>query len=86
MEVYIKKGFIVERNIDLDTFRLLGVQKIKHDRKWLKTVSSIKGFVLRIVHEIYANLSDQVDNKGHSCIGKVYVKGHAYDFSPRIIN
>ena len=32
--------------MDLDTFRLLGVKKIVHDRKWVKIVCNIKGYFL----------------------------------------
>ena len=57
-----------------------------HDRKWLKTVSCIKGFVPRIVHEFYANMSEDIETKRHPCYYKVYVRGHVYDFSCRFIN
>ena len=33
MEGFTKRGFIVERNMDLDTFGLLGIKKIIHDKK-----------------------------------------------------
>ena len=52
MPLYTTRGFIVERNMDSDTFRLLGAKKIVHDRKWLV----LRGFIPKIVHEFYVGV------------------------------
>ena len=58
------REFISERNIDLESFRTLGVSKIIVDIGWKQTICDVKEYVLRIVSEFYANLSEDVDSEG----------------------
>ena len=59
-EKYITRGFILERPMKLDSFRAMGVQKIVEDRGWESTITNILRFVTKVVHEFYANLSDNI--------------------------
>ena len=45
------REFIPERNMDLESFRILGVSKIIIDNGWKQTISEVKGFVPRITRE-----------------------------------
>ena len=53
------------------------------DRGWGSTINNIPRYVTKVVHEFYANLSDNITVPGESQFEKVYVKGHVYGFSPR---
>ena len=79
------REFISERNIDLESFRPLGVSKIIIDIGWRQTVCDVKEYVPSIVREFYANLSEDVDSEGKPEFQKVFVRGHVYDFSSKII-
>ena len=79
------KEFILERNIDLESFRVLGVSKIIVDIGWRQTVCDVKEYVPRIVREFYANFSDDIDNVGVPAFQKVFVRVHVYEISPKII-
>ena len=69
----------------LDSFRALGVQKLMDDKSWKSTITNIPRFVTKVVHEFYANLSDNMVVQGDSQFEKVFVRGHIYEFSPRVI-
>ena len=84
-EKYITHGFILERPKKLDSFRVVGVQKIVEDRGWVSTISNIPRFITKDVHEFYANLSDNIVVQGETQFERVFVKGHIYEFSPRLI-
>ena len=86
IEGYTKRSFIVQRTMDLGTFRLIAMKKIVHNRKWLKTISNIRRFVPRIVYEFYANMSGQINTKSHPYFCKIYFRGYVYDFSSKVIN
>ena len=82
---YITCGFILERPIKLNSFKALGVQKLVEDRRWESTIDYIPRFVTKVVHEFYANLSDNINVQREPQFEKVFVKGHMYEFSPRAI-
>ncbi|PON78710.1 hypothetical protein TorRG33x02_237540 [Trema orientale] len=63
--------------LSLESFRRIDVKKTVDDRKWLNTMTSIKGFVLTVICEFYANLSDDMDEEDSPYFQKVYVRGHA---------
>ena len=63
-EKYITRGFIVERAVKLESFRGVGVEQIIYERGWESTVTNIPRFVTKVIHEFYANLSDNIVVKG----------------------
>ena len=46
---------------------------------------SFPRFVTKVVHEFYANLSDNIVVEGEDQYKKVFVRGHIYEFSLRVI-
>ena len=50
------------------------------------TISNIPRFITKVVHEFHANLSDNILVKGEEQFEKVFVRGHVYEFSPRVIS
>ena len=84
-EKYITSGFIVERPIKLNSFRVLSIKKLIEDRGWESTISNIPRFVTKVLHEFYANLSDNIVVQEEPQFEKVFVRGHVYEFSPRAI-
>ena len=58
------REFISKRNIDLESFRTLGVRKIIIDIRRRQTICDVKEYVHRIVREFYAHLSEDVDHEG----------------------
>ena len=72
-------------NINMETFRTIGVQKIIEDREWNHIVSNVKGFIPSVGHDFYDNLSKNVDVADSLEFKKVYVRGHIYEFSPKAI-
>ena len=48
----------------LESFRVVRVQKIVDERGWGSTMSNIPRFVTKVVHEFYANLSDNIIVEG----------------------
>ena len=69
----------------LESFRAVGVQKIVDERGWVSIVSNIPRFVTKVVHEFYANFSDNIVVEGEDQYEKVFVMGHFYEFLPRVI-
>ena len=63
-EKYLTRGFILQRPIKKDSFRALGVQTLTEDRGWKSTINNIPRFVTKVVHEFYANLSDNIVVQG----------------------
>ena len=61
--------------IKIESFRALGVQKIVEERGWGSTISIIPRFVAKVVHEFYANLSDNIAVPREPRFENVYVKG-----------
>ena len=61
---YITLGFIVEKPIKLDSFMALGIQILIEDKGWGFTISNIRRFIIKVVHEFYANLSDNIVVQG----------------------
>ena len=53
--------------------------------EWLFSVTEIQGFVAGVVHKFYVNLSENIDMLKSLESEKVYVRGHAYEFSPKTI-
>ena len=49
-------------------------------------MSNIPHFVTKVVHEFYANLSENMVIEGEEQFEKVFVRGHVYEFSPRVIS
>ena len=49
-------------------------------------MSNIPRFVTKVIHEFYANLSDKILIVGDDEFEKVFVQGHVYEFSPRVIS
>ena len=47
---YSTCGFIIQRNINMETFRTIGVQKLLENTEWIHTVFDIKGFIPSVVH------------------------------------
>ena len=84
-EKYITHGFIVERPIKLECFRVLGVHKLVEDKGWESTVSNIPRFITKVVHEFYTTLSDNILVQGEPQFERVFVRGHIYEFSSRAI-
>ena len=70
----------------LGSFRAVGVQKIMDERGWGSIVSNIPRFITQVVHEFYANFSDNIVVEGEDQFEKVFVRGHVYEFSPRVIS
>ena len=70
--------------MDLESFRILGVSKNIIDNEW-KQILCVKEFVPRIVREFYANLFEDVDCEGKPTFQKVFLRGHVYEFSPKVI-
>ena len=68
------REFISKRKIDLESFRVLGVNKIIVNIGRRKTVCDVKEYVPRMLKEFYSNLSDDIDNVGKPTFQKVYVK------------
>ena len=60
-------------------------KKSQEDREWIHTISDVKTFILGVVHEFYANLSEIVDVLDSLEFEKVYVRGHVYEFLPKAI-
>ena len=85
-EKYLTRGFVVERPMKLESFRAMGVERIICERGWESTISNIPRFVSKVIHEFYANLSDEMLVEGEEQFEKVFVRGHVYDFSPRVIS
>ena len=54
-------------------------------RGWGPTISNIPRFVTKVVHEFYANLSDNIVVEGEDQYEKVFVRGHIYEFSQMVI-
>ena len=67
------------------SFRALTVQKIIEEKGRGSTISNIPKFVAKVVHESYANLSDNIEVLGEPQFEMVYVRGHIYNFPPRAI-
>ena len=70
----------------LESFRAVGVETIMCERGWESIVSNIPRFVTKVVHEFYANLSDNILVEEEDQCEKVFVKGDFYEFSPRVIS
>ena len=70
----------------LESFRALKVEKIVCERGWESTVTNIPRFVTKVVLEFYANLSDNLLVETEDEFQKVFVQGHVYEFSPRVIS
>ena len=70
----------------LESFRAVKVERIVCERGWESTVSNIPRFVTKAIHEFYANLNDNMLVEGEEQFEKVFVRGHFYDFSPRVIS
>ena len=85
-EKYITQGFFLERPMKLESFRSVGVERIVCERGWEFTISNIPRFVTKVIHEYYANLSDNIVVEREDVYEKVFVKGHVHDFSPRVIS
>ena len=79
------REFISERNIDLELFRVLSVSKLIVDIGWRQIVCDVKEYVPRIVREFYVNLSDDIDSVGKTTFQKIFITGHVYEFSPKVI-
>ena len=79
------RGFIEERNINRKSFQPSGILKILQDHKWFSIIIGLKGYVSCIVHEFYANIQEGFTKKDSFFYYKVYVRGHIYDFSPKIL-
>ena len=62
----------------LDSFRVVGVQKIIEDKGWGSTISNIPQFITKVVHEFYANLSDNIVVQDEDQCEKVFLRGHIY--------
>ena len=69
----------------LESFRGVGVEQIIVERGWESIVTNIHRFVTKVIHEFYANLSDNIVVKRENEFEKVIVKA-VYDFSPGIIS
>ena len=55
------------------------------ERGWVPTISNVPRFVTKVMHEFYVNLSDNIVIEGNNQYEKVFVRGHVYEFSPRVI-
>ena len=84
-EKYLTRGFIVKRPMKLESFRVVEVERIVCEN-WESTVSNIPRFVTKVIHEFYANLSDEMLVEGEEQFEKSFVRGYVYDFSPRVIS
>ena len=63
----------------LESFRVVGVQKIVDEKGWDSTMSNIPRFVTKVVHEFfYANFSDNIVIEGEDQFEKAFVRGHIY--------
>ena len=71
--------------MNIDSFRILGVGKVLVNNEWRKYVIEIKGYVSKVVREFYANLSEHMDILGKLTYKNVYVCGHIYAYSPKVI-
>ncbi|PON49410.1 hypothetical protein TorRG33x02_317800 [Trema orientale] len=85
MDEYERRGFIDERNFNLDSFKPLGIVKILKERKWLKTVSKVEGYVPRIIQEFYCNIQEEMANPESPFYHKIFLRGHIYDFNYQVI-
>ena len=52
----------------------------------LDTVTKLPPFVKTVVLEFYSNLTKGIGDPTYLDFQKVYVRGHQFDFSPRILN
>ena len=59
-EKYITRRFIVDGPMKLESFRAVGVEIIVYERGWESTVSNIPRFFTKVIHEFYANLSNEM--------------------------
>ncbi|PON83206.1 hypothetical protein TorRG33x02_210400 [Trema orientale] len=85
MDEYERRGFIDERNFNLDSFKPLGIVKILKERKWLKTVSKVEGYVPRIIQEFYCNIREEMADPESLFYHKIFLRGHVYDFNYQVI-
>ena len=67
----------------LESFRAVGVEKIVSERGSGSIVSNIPRFFTKLVHEFYANLSENIIVQGRINLKKMFVSKHVYEFSPR---
>ena len=70
----------------LEFFKAVGVEKIVSEKGRESTMSNIPRFVTKVVHEFHANLSDNILVEGEDEFEKVFVRGHMYEFSLRVIS
>lgn len=56
------------------------------DAQLLKTVTDLGPYYPKLVKEFLVNLSATIDQPDSSEFNKVYVRGHAFVFSPTVIN
>ena len=66
-------------------FGTLGVSKIIVDIGWKQLVCDVKEYIPRIFRDFYANLSKDVDSEGKPKFQKMFVRGHVYNFSLKVI-
>ncbi|PON78163.1 hypothetical protein PanWU01x14_021450 [Parasponia andersonii] len=85
MDEYERRRFIDERNFNLNSFKPLGIVKIWKERKWLKTVSKVEGYVPRIRQEIYCNIRGEMADLESPFYRKIFLRGHVYDLNYQVI-
>ncbi|GAA0160566.1 hypothetical protein LIER_43530 [Lithospermum erythrorhizon] len=71
---------------DMPNAPLEGIVLESEDVGILSMMDSAKRYWVRLVREFVCYLSDKIEEAGHETYPKVKLKGHMFDFSPRVIN
>ena len=82
---YQDKDFIVERNIDVDMFKLYGIYDFLVNAGLVGSVTNLPAFVAEVVRNFMTNLSVETNNPLSAKYHTVFVHDQVYKFSPREI-
>ena len=82
---YANRKMVYERNFDIASYRVFGVVGLLQERDWLGSLQGFIGTVDQLVKEFYANITDDIFDPKSDLFGKVYLRGHCFDFSPKEI-
>lgn len=84
--MFVNRGLIDERIIDMEAFTSQNLVKFLKDRCLFSTVTQVAPYCRTVVYEFYGNLISSVGDARSAKHGKVFVRNKIYDFSPSIIN
>ena len=81
-----KRPFLVEHFIDEQPYVEFGMVNFLKEHKLYRVASFAKGFRRVLVHELFLNLSSQVNDSTSGWYQQIYVRGQMVPFSPSDIN